>query len=114
MSECSAREARKRVTLRRSLDGARLAPRIGSRRRAMGWTNLWLVLADTLAADVPEIITRRGTMGVPVVFDVSQSIVVVKHEVGGGHLTAFFKVKGDQMVGMIRGHDTLIVLARQR
>ena len=53
-------------------------------------------------------------MGVPVVFDVSQSIVVVKHEVGGGHLTAFFKVKGDQMVGMIRGHDTLIVLARQR
>jgi hypothetical protein len=77
-----------------------------------GWGRI--VLTNTLAADVPEIITRRGTMGVPVVFDVSQSIVVVKHEVGGGHLTAFFKVKGDQMVGMIRGHDTLIVLARQR
>src|SRR5439155_1201825 len=44
MSECSAREARKRVTLRRSLGGARLAPRIGSRRRAMGWTNIWLLL----------------------------------------------------------------------
>ena len=42
-----------------------------------GWGRI--VLADTLAADVPEIITRRGTMGVPVVFDVSQSIVVVKH-----------------------------------
>src|SRR5437773_4215811 len=46
MSECSAREARKRVTLRRSLDGVRLAPRIGSRRRAMGWTNLWLLLIE--------------------------------------------------------------------
>ena len=83
-----------------------------TQRGRWGWGRI--VLADTLAADVPEIITRRGTMGVPVVFDVSQSIVVVKHEVGGGHLTAFFKVKGDQMVGMIRGHDTLIVLARQR
>ena len=77
-----------------------------------GWGRI--VLADTLAADVPEIITRRGSLGVPVVFDVSQSAVVVKHEVGGGHLTAFFKVKGDQMVGMIRGHDALIVLTRQR
>ena len=77
-----------------------------------GWGRI--VLADTLAADVPEIITRRGSLGVPVVFDVSQSVVVVKHEVGGGHLTAFFKVRGDQMVGMIRGHDTLIVLSRQR
>jgi len=77
-----------------------------------GWGRI--VLTDTLAADVPEIITRRGSLGVPVVFDVSQSVVVVKHEVGGGHLTAFFKVRGDQMVGMIRGHDTLIVLSRQR
>ncbi len=77
-----------------------------------GWGRI--VLADTLAADVPDIITRRGALGVPVVFDVSQSTVVVKHEVGGGHLTALFKVKGDQMVGMIRGHDTLIVLSRQR
>jgi hypothetical protein len=84
-------------------------PDVGGR---WGWGRI--VLTDTLAADVPEIITRRGTMGVPVVFDVSQSIVVVKHEVGGGHLTAFFRVKGDQMVGMIRGHDTLIVLSRQR
>ena len=77
-----------------------------------GWGRI--VLTDTLAADVPEIITRRGTLGVPVVFDVSQSAVVVKHEVGGGHLTAVFMVKGDQMVGMIRGHDALIVLSRQR
>src|SRR5205809_1079974 len=111
MSECSAREARKRVTLRRSLDGARLAPRIGSRRRAMGWTNLWLLLIGGAMLSA-ACATHRELM--VVVVDVSQSIVVVKHEVGGGHLTAFFKVKGDQMVGMIRGHDTLIVLARQR
>ena len=77
-----------------------------------GWGRI--LLADTLAADVPEIITRRGTLGVPVVFDVSQSAVVVKHEVGGGYLTAVFKVDGDRMVGMLRGHDTLIVLARRR
>ena len=77
-----------------------------------GWGRI--VLVDTLAADVPEIVTRRGTLGVPVVFDVSQSAVVVKHEVGGSHLTAVFKVDGDRMVGMLRGHDTLIMLIRQR
>jgi len=51
---------------------------------------------------------------VPVVFDVFQTAVVVKHEAGGRHLTAVFKIDGDQLVGMLRGYGTLIVLARQR
>ena len=77
-----------------------------------GWGRI--SLADTLAKDVPEIVTHRGSLGVPVVFDVSQSAVVVQHEVGGSHLTAVFKVEGDRMVGILRGYDTLIVLTRQR
>ncbi|PYN20100.1 MAG: hypothetical protein DMD99_23760 [Candidatus Rokuibacteriota bacterium] len=77
-----------------------------------GWGRL--VLADTLAADVPVIVSYRGALGVPVVFDVFQTSVVVKHEAGGGHLTAIFKIDGDRLVGMLRGHATLIVLARQR
>lgn len=77
-----------------------------------GWGRI--VLTDTLAADVPVVVTYRGALGVPVVFDVFQTRVVVKHEAGGSHLTAVFRIDGDQMVGALRGHDTLIVLSRQR
>ena len=77
-----------------------------------GWGKI--ALADTLAADVPVIVSYRGALGVPVVFDVFQTAVVVKHEAGGRHLTAVFKIDGDQLVGMLRGYGTLIVLARQR
>jgi len=77
-----------------------------------GWGKI--VLADTLAADVPYVVSYRGALGVPVVFDVFQTAVLVKHEAGGSHLTAVFRIDGDRMVGMLRGHGTLIVLARQR
>jgi len=77
-----------------------------------GWGKI--VLADTLAADVPVIVSYRGALGVPVVFDVFQTAVVVTHEARGRHLTAVFKIDGDQLVGMLRGYGTLIVLARQR
>ena len=77
-----------------------------------GWGTI--VLADTLAADVPAVVTYRGALGVPVVFDVFPALVVVKHEAGGGHLTAVFRIDGDRMVGALRGHDTLIVLSRLR
>jgi len=77
-----------------------------------GWGKI--VLADTLAADVPVVVTYRGALGVPVVFDVFPARVVVKHEAGGGHLTAIFRIDGDRMVGALRGYDTLIVLSRQR
>jgi hypothetical protein len=77
-----------------------------------GWGKI--TLADTLAADVPSIVSYRGALGVPVLFDVFQSAVLVKHEAGGSHLTAVFRIEGDRMIGMLRGHATLIVLARQR
>jgi len=77
-----------------------------------GWGKI--VLADTLAADVPVVVTHRGALGVPVVVDVFPTRVVVKHEAGGGHLTAIFRIDGDRMVGALRGYDTLIVLSRQR
>jgi hypothetical protein len=77
-----------------------------------GWGKI--TLADTLAADVPSIVSYRGALGVPVLFDVFQSAVLVKHEAGGSHLTAVFRIEGDRMIGMLRGHGTLIVLARQR
>lgn len=77
-----------------------------------GWGTI--VLSDTLAADVPAIITYRGALGVPVVFDVFQARVVMKHESGGSQLSAVFRVDGDRMLGTLRGYDTLIVLSRQR
>jgi hypothetical protein len=77
-----------------------------------GWGKI--ILADTLAADVPSVVSYRGALGVPVLFDVFQSAVLVKHEAGGSHLTAVFRIEGDRMIGMLRGHGTLIVLARQR
>jgi len=77
-----------------------------------GWGKI--ILADTLAADVPLVVSYRGALGVPVVFDVFQTAVLVKHEAGGSHLTAVFRIDGDRMVGMLRGHGTLIVLGRQK
>jgi hypothetical protein len=77
-----------------------------------GWGKI--ILADTLAADVPSVVSYRGALGVPVLFDVFQSAVLVKHEAGGSHLTAVFRIEGDRMIGTLRGHGTLIVLARQR
>jgi len=50
----------------------------------------------------------------PVVFDVFQTRVVMKHESGGSQLSAVFRVDGDRMLGALRGYDTLIVLSRQR
>ena len=77
-----------------------------------GWGKL--VLSDTLAADVPAVVTYRGALGVPVVFDVFPPRVIMKHEAGGNYLSAVFRVDGDRMLGALRGHDTLIVLSRER
>ena len=77
-----------------------------------GWGTI--VLSDTLAADVPAVVTYRGALGVPVVFDVFQTRIIMKHESGGNHLSAVFRVDGDRMLGALRGHDTLIVLSRER
>src|SRR5262249_58041239 len=77
-----------------------------------GWGKI--VLSDTLAADVPAIVTYRGALGVPVIFDVFPSRVVMKHEAGGAYLSAVFSVDGDRMLGTLRRHDMLIVLSRER
>jgi hypothetical protein len=77
-----------------------------------GWGKI--VLSDTLAADVPAVVTYRGALGVPVIFDVFPTRVFMKHESGGNYLSAVFRIDGDQLLGMLRGHDTLIVLSRDR
>lgn len=77
-----------------------------------GWGTI--VLSDTLAADVPVVVTRRGALGVPIVFDVFPPRVIMKHASGGSHLSAVFRIDGDRMLGALRGHDTLIVLSRDR
>ena len=77
-----------------------------------GWGKI--VLSDTLAADVPAVVTYRGALGVPVVFDVFPARIVMKHESGGNYLSAVFRIDGDRMLGALRGHDTLIVLSRER
>src|SRR5439155_22690717 len=73
-----------------------------------------IVLSDSLAADLPAIVTYRGVLGVPVVFDVFPARIVMKHEAGANYLRAVFRIDGDRMLGALRGHDTLIVLSRER
>src|SRR2546430_7141973 len=77
-----------------------------------GWGKI--VLSDTLAADVPAIVTYRGALGVPVMFDVFPTRPCMKHEAGSAYLSAVFRVDGDRMLGTLRGHDTLILLSRER
>src|SRR5438309_280230 len=45
-----------------------------------GWGTI--VLSDTLAADVPAVVTYRGVLGATVVFDVFPGRIVMEHEAG--------------------------------
>jgi hypothetical protein len=95
-----------------------MSRRVSMARAEFTQTGRWgwgkLVLSDTLAADVPAVVTYRGALGVPVMFDVFPARVLMKHESGGRYLSAVFRVEGDRMLGALRGHDTLIVLSRER
>ncbi|MBI2161825.1 MAG: hypothetical protein HYU25_15865 [Candidatus Rokubacteria bacterium] len=73
-----------------------------------------LVLADTLTADVPEVVSIEGLQGVRVALKVNGSTLVVKHEANGHHLKGVFKVDGDRMVGRFEGSTARIVLVRSR
>jgi len=73
-----------------------------------------LFLADTLTAEVPEIVTLEGLRGVRVALEVSGSKLVVKHPVDGRHLTGVFTVEGDRIVGRLGDSRTQLVLVRQR
>ena len=73
-----------------------------------------LVLADTLTADVPEIVTDQGLQGVRVALEVNGSTLVVKHQVNGHRLTGVFTVEGDRMVGRLEGSTARLVLVRSR
>lgn len=73
-----------------------------------------LMLGDTLAADVPEVVTDAGQRGVRVVLRVSGSTLLVRHELDGRHLTGVFTVEGDRMVGRLENTRTTLVLTRQR
>ncbi len=73
-----------------------------------------LVLADTLTADVPEIVTSQGLQGVRVAFEVKGSTLIVKHQMNGHRLTGVFTVEGDRMVGRLEGSTARLVLVRSR
>ncbi len=73
-----------------------------------------LVLVDTLTADVPEIVTSQGLLGVRVAFEVNGSTLVVQPRAKGHSLTGVFKVEGDRMVGRLQDSTARIVLVRQR
>ena len=77
-----------------------------------GWGKI--MLSDTLAADVPAVVTYRGALGVPVMFDVFATRIIMKHEAGSRYLSAVFRVDGDRMLGTLRGYDLLIVMSRER
>ncbi len=68
-----------------------------------GWGKL--VLYDTNACDVvPRVLRQAGGAGVPVVFGVLGSRVLVTHELGAGLLMLDLEVRGAHLIG--RFHDT--------
>lgn len=74
-----------------------------------------LVLHDTMAAeDVPQSLRRAGGAGVPVVLTVSGTRLRVEHELGSDLVTARFRVRGDQMVGIFDHADGPVRLTLAR
>jgi peptidoglycan-associated lipoprotein len=76
-----------------------------------------LVLSGTSAAEsVPLLVRFAGESGSRIVFDVSGSTVVMRHELGGSAFTIDFEVSGDRMDGRVRDADppVRIVLERQQ
>jgi outer membrane protein OmpA-like peptidoglycan-associated protein len=58
-----------------------------------------MVWADTLITSVPESIRLAGALGVPVVFVVTGSTVVLRHETSARALAIQLTVQGDEIVG---------------
>lgn len=80
-----AREGRLDVDF--AQDGAR------GRGRMVWW--------DTLITDVPQSARLAGMMGVPIVFTVTGSSVVVRHEQGASELAMQMTVRGDEIAGAV-------------
>jgi outer membrane protein OmpA-like peptidoglycan-associated protein len=60
-----------------------------------------MVWADTLVTDVPQSARQAGALGVPVVFVVTGSRVLLRHELGARQLSVQLAVSGDDMIGLI-------------
>lgn len=73
-----------------------------------------LLLADTLTADVPAIISLEGLRGVRVALEVNGSTLTVRHEANRDRLTGVFTVDGDRMVGRFKDSTARVMLVRQR
>lgn len=76
-----------------------------------------LTLDGTAAAEgVPVAVRSAGAGGSRVVFEVSGSDVIMRHELGVGHLLADFRLMGDRMVGSVRNAEppVRILLAREK
>src|SRR5258708_24168971 len=69
-----------------------------------GWGTI--VLSDTLAADVPAVVTYRRALGVPVRFDVFQTRGIMKPALGGNHLSAVFPGPRPRPSSRARAHHT--------
>jgi outer membrane protein OmpA-like peptidoglycan-associated protein len=60
-----------------------------------------MVWADTQVTDVPQSARLAGAIGVPVVFVVTGSRILVRHELGARQLSVQLAVSGDDMIGLI-------------
>ena len=84
-----AREGR--IDLDLAQDGAR-------GRGRMAWS-------DTLITSVPESIRLAGALGVPLVFVVSGSTLVARHEASAKALSMNLAVRGDEIAGVINSES---------
>ena len=78
------------------------------------WGEGRLLLADTLAAEVPDVVKWEGARGIRVVLEVGATGVVVRHAADGRLFRAALVLDGDRLTGRVDGAAAPVHLALTR
>jgi outer membrane protein OmpA-like peptidoglycan-associated protein len=73
-----------------------------------------MVWSSTNTAELPDSVSLPGAGGVPVTVEIAGATMLVRHELGGRHLTARLEVDGDEMVGHLVGSQKPVQLRLTR
>ncbi|HBH04844.1 MAG TPA: hypothetical protein DDZ42_23525 [Candidatus Rokubacteria bacterium] len=95
-----------------------MAPRTSRAEARFAQLGRWgegrLLLSDTLAADVPEVVKWEGGRGIRVLLEVGATGAVVRHADDGRLFRAALVVEGDRLTGFVENGGTPVRLALAR
>jgi len=95
-----------------------MAPRTSRAEARFAQLGRWgegrLLLSDTLAADVPEVVKWEGGRGIRVLLEVGATGAVVRHADDGRLFRAALVVEGDRLTGLVENGGTPVRLALAR